>query len=210
MVPRVSVRLWPVFVRDPFSWSCAKHFVNAVARPVPSLSFLLTKLLHPSPSTVKLPEPSQYKSLGDLAPPTFPAPHPHLPLRTPDTLSFLFLRHFLFCPTPGPLHVFCLEPASPSEFFLSSGPRSNAASSRKLSSNSEEGMDPVSCRQSTVPQKCIVGHVPRPSCPRDSRSAQHAINTGEKGWGGGGGSQVVPLPRLQVFNHPPAAFNVFF
>lgn len=83
-----SARLWADFVRDPFSWSCAKHLVSAVPRRVPRLSFLLTKLLHPSPSKVKLLEPFQYKPLGDLAPPTFPAPHPHLPLRTADTLSF--------------------------------------------------------------------------------------------------------------------------
>lgn len=89
-----SGRLWADFVRDPFSWSCAKHLVSAVPRRVPRLSFLLTKLLHPSPSKVKLLEPFQYKPLGDLAPPTFPAPHPHLPLRTADTLSFFVPQTF--------------------------------------------------------------------------------------------------------------------
>lgn len=207
MVPRVSMRLWPIFVRDP--WSCAKHFVSAVPRRMPSLSFLLTKLLHPSPSKVKLPDPPQYKSLGDLAPPTFPAPHSHLPLHTPDTLSFFVPQTFpplshprafaSFLPGIRPLPVNSSCPWAPAQMLLllRSFPRTP---------NSEEGMDPVPCIQNAVPQKCIVGHVPRPSCPRDSRSAQHAINTGKKGRG----SQVALLPRLQVFNHPPVAFNFFF
>lgn len=97
---------------------CVKHLVNAVSRLVPSLSYLLTKLLPPSPSRVKILEPSQYKSLGDLSLPTFPASRPHLPLRTLDTLFFLFLKRFLLCPTSGPLHILCLELLSPTEFLL--------------------------------------------------------------------------------------------
>lgn len=115
VVPRVSVGLGHSLLW-PFPWSWIKHLVNAVSRPVPRLSYLLTKccLLNRSPLVIGLAHLSSCRSWS-------------FSMGTRHTF-LLFLQHFFLRPTSGPLHILCVcNSPPPMNSFCPSDPHSNAS-----------------------------------------------------------------------------------